>query len=118
MVVTPDYNHGPSGALKNAIDSLYHEWNNKAAGCVSYGGGGGAHVVVQLRLVIGELMVADIRAQVLLSLVTDFEHFSTCTPAPRKERDVHTMLDQVIAWSRALTTVRSQPHAEAVGARS
>ena len=118
MVVTPDYNHGPSGALKNAIDSLYHEWNNTAAGCVRYGGVGGARVVVQLRLVMDELMVADVRAQVLLSLVTDFEHLSTCTPAPRKEWDVHTMLDQVIAWSRALTTVRSQPHAEAVGARS
>ena len=73
MVVTPDYNHGPSGALKNAIDSLYHEWNNKAAGCVRYGGGGGAHVVVQLRLVIGELMVADIRAQVGPSLLFDCE---------------------------------------------
>ena len=107
MVVTPESTHGPSGALKNAIDSLYPEWNTTAAGCVRYGGADGAHAVEQLRLVMGELLVADVRAQVLLSLCTDFAHFSTCTPAPRKERDVHTMLDQVIAWSRALTTVRS-----------
>ena len=107
MVVTPESTHGPSGALKNAIDSLYREWDNTAAGFVRYGGAGGARAVEQLRLVMGELLVADVRAQVLLSLCTDFAHFSTCTPAPRKERDVHTMLDQVIAWSRALTTVRS-----------
>jgi hypothetical protein len=85
---------------------------------VRYGSADGARVVVRLRLVIGERLVAAVRAQVLFSLVTDFAHFSTCTPAPRKERDGHTMLDQVIAWSRALTTVRSQPRAEAVGARS
>src|SRR5258705_6413475 len=42
VFVTPEYNHGISGALKNAIDFLYHEWVNKAAGFVSYGGPGGA----------------------------------------------------------------------------
>src|SRR5688572_27661136 len=41
VFVTPEYNHGPSGALKNAIDFLYREWNNKAAGVVSYGSAGG-----------------------------------------------------------------------------
>src|SRR6201990_1421834 len=38
VFVTPEYNHSTSGALKNAIDYLYGEWNNKAAGVVSYGG--------------------------------------------------------------------------------
>ena len=42
VFVTPEYNHGTSGALKNAIDFLYHEWVNKAAGFVSYGGAGGS----------------------------------------------------------------------------
>src|SRR4051794_38807379 len=37
IFVTPEYNHGPSGALKNALDFLYKEWNNKAAGFVGYG---------------------------------------------------------------------------------
>src|SRR6266513_526783 len=41
VFVTPEYNHSTSGALKNAIDSLYREWNNTAAGFVSYGGAGG-----------------------------------------------------------------------------
>src|SRR4051794_3468911 len=41
VIVTPEYNHGTSGVLKNAIDFLYAEWNNKAVGFVSYGGTGG-----------------------------------------------------------------------------
>ncbi len=79
--MTPEYNHGTSGALKNAIDYLYAEWNNKAAGFVSYGSAGGARAVEQLRLVMGELQVADVRAQVMLSLFTDFENFTTFKPA-------------------------------------
>jgi NAD(P)H-dependent FMN reductase len=74
VFVTAEYNHGIPGALKNAIDYLYREWNNKAAGFVSYGGIGGARAVEQLRLVMAELQVADVRAQVLLSLNTDFEN--------------------------------------------
>ena len=108
VFVTPEYNHGTSGALKNAIDYLYREWNNKAAGFVRDGGMGGARAVEQLRLVMGELMVADVRAQVMLSLFTDFEHFSTFTPDPRHDAEVHTMLDLVIAWGGALKSLRSQ----------
>lgn len=106
VFVTPEYNHGPSGALKNAIDYLYGEWNNKAAGFVSYGSAGGSRAVEQLRLVMGELQVADVRAQVMLSLFTDFENFTTFTPAAHHEKSVHSMLDQVIAWGGAMKTLR------------
>lgn len=47
VFVTPEYNHGPSGALKNASDFLYREWNNKAAAFVSYGGASGTRAVEQ-----------------------------------------------------------------------
>src|SRR5712691_8614463 len=92
VFVTPEYNHGISGALKNAIDFLFAEWNNKAAGFVSYGGAGGARAVEHLRLIMAELMVATVRAQVLLSLFTDFEKFTTFSPDSRHERDLHTMV--------------------------
>ncbi|RYE86603.1 MAG: NADPH-dependent oxidoreductase [Oxalobacteraceae bacterium] len=62
VFVTPEYNHATSGALKNAIDFLFKEWNNKAAGFVGYGSVGGARAIENLRLVMGELMVADVRA--------------------------------------------------------
>lgn len=107
VFVTPEYNHATSGVLKNAIDFLYAEWNNKAAGFVSYGGGGGTHAVENLRLVMGELQVADVRAQVALSLYTDFENFNSFKPAPHQEASVNAMLDQVIAWSGALKTLRA-----------
>jgi NAD(P)H-dependent FMN reductase len=106
VFVTPEYNHGTSAALKNAIDFLYKEWNNKAAGFVAYGSSLGARAVESLRLVMGELQVADVRAQVGLSLFTDFENFSVFKPAAHQERTVHAMLDQVISWGGALKTLR------------
>jgi NAD(P)H-dependent FMN reductase len=109
VFVTPEYNHGTSAALKNAIDFLYKEWNNKAAGFVGYGSAGGARAVEHLRLVMGELQVADVRAQVMLSLFTDFENLSTFKPAPYQEPAVTAMLDQVVSWSMALQTVRKKP---------
>jgi NAD(P)H-dependent FMN reductase len=106
VFVTPEYNHGTSGALKNAIDYLHKEWNHKAAGFVGYGSAGGARAVESLRLVMGELMVADVRAQVMLSLFTDFENFTTFSPAEHHERAVEAMLDQVVQWSAALKPLR------------
>jgi NAD(P)H-dependent FMN reductase len=108
VFVTPEYNHGPSGALKNAIDYLYREWNNKAAGFVGYGSMGGSRAVEQLRLVMGELQVADVRTQVALSLFTDFENYSLFKPSPNHEKSVNGMLDQVIAWGGALKTLRQK----------
>ncbi len=107
VFVTPEYNHGTSGALKNAIDYLYREWNNKAAGFVGYGSAGGVRAVEQLRLVMGELQVADVRAQVMLSLSADFENFRTFKPAQRHEAVVNDMIDQVVAWGGALRTLRN-----------
>jgi len=108
VFVTAEYNHGIPGALKNALDFLFAEWNNKAAGFVGYGSAGGTRAVESLRLVMGELMIADVRAQVALSLFTDFENFTTFKPAPHHERSLANVLDQVIAWSKALRQVREQ----------
>ncbi len=106
VFVTPEYNHGPSGALKNAIDFLYAEWNNKAAGFVGYGAAGGTRAVEQLRQVMAEVQVATVRAQVALSLHTDFENYSVFRPGPQHEATLKTMLDQVTAWAGALKTIR------------
>ena len=107
VFVAPEYNHGTSAALKNAIDYLYAEWNDKAAGFVSYGAVGGVRAVEHLRLVMGNLMVADVTRQVMLSLFTDFENMSVFRPDPRHEAELHAMLDQVIAWAGALKPLRS-----------
>jgi NAD(P)H-dependent FMN reductase len=109
IFVTPEYNHGPSGVLKNAIDYLYHEWANKAAGFVGYGFTGGIRAIEHLRLVMGALQVADVTAQVSLSFASDFEPSGVFHPRPRQKAAVNTMLDQLIAWGNALKTLRTTP---------
>jgi len=107
VIVTPEYNHSTSGVLKNAIDYLYAEWNNKAVGFVSYGAAGGARAAEHLRLVAGELQMADVRQQVMLSLVTEFENFRTFKPRNYNVAALNTLLDQVVAWSMALAPLRA-----------
>ena len=106
IFVTPEYNHSVPAALKNAIDFLFREWNNKAAGFIGYGSAGGARAVESLRLVMGEIKVADVRAQVMLSLRTDFENFTTFKPHELHDKAVHAMADEVIAWGGALKSLR------------
>src|SRR5580700_5073702 len=107
VFVTPEYNHSTSGVLKNAIDFLYPEWNNKVAGFVSYGSAGGVRAVEHLRLVMAELQVATVRAQAWFSLMTDFENFSVFKPAAGKDKMVSAVLDQVVRWGRALRSTRT-----------
>lgn len=105
IFVTPEYNHATSAALKNALDFLYKEWNNKAAGFVSYGVIGGARAADLLRPVMAQLMIADVSAQVMLSLHADFKD-GVFKPDPHHEKSVNALFDQVIAWSTALKTLR------------
>lgn len=106
VFITQEYNHSITGALKNALDSAHQEWNNKAAGIVSYGSTGGARAAEHLRGILAELQVASVRTHPTLSLFTDFENFSDFKPADLHLDNVNAMLDQVVAWSGALKTLR------------
>lgn len=106
VFVTPEYNHSMPAALKNALDYLFYEWNNRSAGFISYGVVGGARAVESLRPVVGELLMADVKEQVLLSIFTDFENYKVFKPAAMHEQSLTAMLDQVISWGKALRTVR------------
>jgi len=107
VFITGEYNHSTTGALKNAIDYLYAEWNNKSAGFVGYGASGGVRAVEHLRLIAANLEIADVRAQVQLSLFTDFENFTEFKPAAMHEKDLHALLDQVISWGKVLKTLHT-----------
>ena len=61
IIVAPEYNHGYTAVLKNALDVIYTEWNRKPVGFVSYGSAVGARSVEQLRQVAVELQMAPIR---------------------------------------------------------
>ena len=106
VFVTPEYNRGVNGALKNAIDFLYKEWTNKAAGFVGYGQVGAARSIEQLRLAMGELQVADVRSSVMMLLSTDWENYTVFKPQAKHEKNLASMFDQIVSWGTALKTVR------------
>ena len=106
VIVTPEYNHSAPGALKNALDRVYGEWNNKAAAFVSYGAQGGIRAVEQLRLTLSALQIAHVSSQVSLDLMTDFINFKEFTPADHQSQVLTTTLDQLTGWGAALATLR------------
>jgi NAD(P)H-dependent FMN reductase len=107
VFVTPEYNHSTSGVLKNALDYVYSEWNNKAAAIVSYGSVGGARAAEQLRLILAELQIATVRQQVALSLATEFENYSVFKPGDYNLPALSTMFDQLVAWTKAFEPLRA-----------
>jgi len=107
VFVTPEYNHSFSAVLKNALDSVYHEFNNKAAAFASYGAYNGARAVEQLRGVASELQLAHVRQQLGFSLLTDFENFSTFTPGPQHDAHAEILFTQLEAWAGALKSVHA-----------
>lgn len=106
IFIVGEYNHSITGALKNALDYLRVEWNNKAAGIVSYGSVGGARAAEHLRGILGELLVADVRVHPALSLFTDFENGTVFKPKDVQADSVNQMLDQLVPWATALKTIR------------
>ncbi|TKA02925.1 NADPH-dependent FMN reductase [Actinacidiphila oryziradicis] len=107
VFVTPEYNRSIPGALKNAIDVVYHEWNHKAAGLVGYGStAGGARALEHLRGIAGAVMLAPVHTEVTLSMHNDFENYAVFNPDPRHEGALRQMLGEVIALADALAPLR------------
>jgi NAD(P)H-dependent FMN reductase len=106
VFVVPEYNRSVPAALKNALDYLYPEWADKAAGIVSYGvDAGGARAAEHLRQVLTELRVAHVRDTVPLSMFTDFDG-DRFVPAEHREDALHRMLDELLRWAGPLRTLR------------
>lgn len=111
VMITPEYNHGTSGVLKNALDWVYPEWNNKPVAFVSYGGVGGARAVEQLRLNTIELQMAPIRNavhipgeqyfQVLFGKMDAKELFASVS------KQAEGMITQLLWWTKTLKNARS-----------
>lgn len=106
VFVTPEYNRGTSGAFKNALDYLKPEVANKVAGFVGYGGLGGSFAIATLRLVMAELQVATVKTMVSFSIMSDFENMSVFKPAEYHTANVNGMLNELLAWSKAMKSLR------------
>jgi NAD(P)H-dependent FMN reductase len=107
VFVTPEYNHSVPASLKNALDYVYAEWNNKGAAFVGYGSLGGARAVEHLRGIASELQLAHVRQSLGFSLFTDFQNFSTFAPGPQHQAAAATMFDQLESWTTAMKAVRT-----------
>jgi NAD(P)H-dependent FMN reductase len=106
VFVTPEYNHGVPAALKNAVDVIYPEWNHKAVAFVAYGADGGVRAVEQWRQIVANVMMTDVRAQVSLSMFTDWAD-GAFRPQDRREGEVATLFDQLETMAGALQDVRA-----------
>lgn len=111
VIVTPEYNHGTSGVLKNALDWVYQEWNNKPVAFVSYGSVGGARAIEQLRLVAVELQMAPIRNAVHIPGEQYFPVAFGKTQASDlfalQADKAEAMIIQLLWWTHALKNARS-----------
>ena len=112
IFVTPEYNHGISSALKNALDYVYNELNDKAAGIVSYGSAGGVRAAEQLRTILSEFQVAHVRTQPALSIFHDFGE-EGLNPGDAQKDALEQMLYQLSYWAPAMNNVREAKIAEA-----
>ncbi len=115
VFIAPEYNHGMSGVLKNAIDYLFYEWNYKPAAFASYGGAaGGVRAVEQLRQVMGELKVYDIRESVLVpNYWNQFDAKGVFQATEDQRKAVLAMLAQLAYWTEAMKAPRQTLAAKA-----
>lgn len=111
IIVTPEYNHSTSGVLKNAMDYIYAEWNNKPVGFVAYGGVGGARAVEHLRGVAVELQMAPIRNTVHIpqhwNLLDENGELKAGALGPF-QGSAAALLNQLLWWAEALKIAREQ----------
>lgn len=101
VIVTPEYNHGYPGALKNALDYVYSPWNYKPVAFVSYGfNSAGARAVEQLRQVAIELKMIPIRDELNIRLGTPID--------VSLNRRAGVMVDELLWWARVMNDAKAR----------
>ena len=120
VVVTPEYNHGYTGALKQIIDATSAPWRAKPVGFVSYGGvSGGLRAVEQLRQVFAELHAATVADTVSIAHIN--QHMTIdggFAATSAQDRYLTTLIDRLRWWAVALRTARQQQPYDDVLART
>ena len=109
VVITAEYNHGPTAVLKNAFDYAYKEFARKPIGFVGYGGVGAARAVEQLRLVATELQMAPVRNAVHMGMVEFlgvWQQGKSFEDYPHLAQSAKGLLDDMAWWATALKTAR------------
>lgn len=116
IFITPEYNRSIPGALKNALDFAYPEWNRKAAAVVGYGSVGGARAVEHLRTIAIELQMAPTRTGVHIQgadFMATWQQDKPLAEIEHLQSGVTGMLDELAWWARALQVARTAELAKA-----
>ncbi len=106
ILVAPEYNHGMSGALKNALDTVYAEWGRKPVAFVAHGGMGGARSVEQLRPVVVALAMAPLGSAVHLQGAAKLREGDRFNAGEIEDRRLSALFDELLWWGRALNAAR------------
>jgi len=109
ILVTPEYNHGTSAVLKNALDYAYKEFIRKPVAFVGYGSVVAARAVEQLRLVTAELQMVSVRNAVHIGggdFLGLFQQGKSFDDYPHLAQSAGPMLDELAWWARVLKTAR------------
>lgn len=105
VFVTPEYNHGVPGGLKNAFDWIFPEWWSKSVAFVAYGAAFGFRVIEQWRPIVANANMFDIKAQVSFSTMIDFAD-GKLTPTDRHSTEIARLFESLEAATEAMSTLR------------
>lgn len=105
--ITAEYNHAPPASLLNAISYLFNEWNRKPVAFVGYGNMGGVRAIEQLRMVAGELEMADIRLAVGIRNPWDMKDQNGVIKQELVYGDPVAQAEQLRWWADALKTAKA-----------
>ena len=115
IFVVAEYNHSITGALKNALDQAYVEWNKKPMGAIAYGSMGGARALEHLRLVAVELDMVPVHGAVHIGGADMFAvHPMGGGDGDISKIEAHllpaaqNLLDDIVWWGKALMEARAE----------
>jgi len=99
IIVSPEYNGGYPAPLKNALDSLYQEWNNKPVAIVGYSGGpsGGTCMIAQLQQVVTRLEMIPVATSIKIPQSWKaFNEYGDLVALSTIEKELSIMVDELI----------------------
>jgi NAD(P)H-dependent FMN reductase len=107
VLVMPEYNHGFTAPLKNAIDYLVHEWTYKPVGFVTYGGvAAGTRAMQLLKPVLVGLKMTPIVEAVNIPFVSQLIKDGQLEATESMAQAARTMLAELERYEQALRPLR------------
>jgi NAD(P)H-dependent FMN reductase len=106
ILVAPEYNHGMSAVLKNALDTVYAEWGRKPVAFVAHGGMGGARSVEQLRQVAVAMAMAPLSSAVHLQGAAKLREGDRFNAGEIEDKRLSVLFDELLWWGSALKAAR------------